>query len=715
MALVGVADRHRPSSSIVFVTQHRAFASNNGSSSAEKRNGADKSASAVGKPSLWSRTKAEMAHYYHGFRLFGIELRISGGLLWRTMRGNTLTRREYRQLVRSTADVFRLMPFMVFIIVPFMEILLPVAIRLFPQMLPSTFETKEKREADLKRKLKVKMEMAKFLQDTLEKTAERAADRRDVPSADGSRAVENGGTDATAAEFMKFMSLVRETGDLPKTDDIIRFSKLFSDDITLDNLSRQQLVALCRLLEIAPIGTEPVLRFQIRTRMRTLKADDLMIRAEGVNTLTQSELITACKTRGMRVVSASEDRLRQQLSAWLELSLNEHVPISLLLISRTLYVPASTGPEGKILEVMRTLPERSIEEAEVAASESEGRTDYATKAKLIREEQELIVEERKRKEAADDEETVDKAPTITSDTGVEPLLSEDEVAQRASTVAAVGTSPAEEDKPEMTKKDYASIGEAIQAVIREKDIIVEKEDLKELKDELDRLKYVEQSEVEEIVKEPDLAYVDDKASQVAAAAPAAAPASSDKAERTRRKAAKRLRKRVDSLVQQMSGMLDRLNVEKERLEAADSTTTRKSTVVKVDELSDALRRLMPTAESGESESQRERRVEKIMRAFTELDIDHDGEIDVEHLLKVLTYVSREPTAISLNAKQLSSMLSMLEKEEFVEEHGIDEFVERIVAMDRAESQSRKRSSSDADSTTTADDASTSSNVEQKRP
>jgi LETM1 and EF-hand domain-containing protein 1 len=42
-------------------------------------------------------------------------------------------------MVRTTADLFRLVPFLVFVIVPFMEFLLPVAIKLFPNMLPSTF------------------------------------------------------------------------------------------------------------------------------------------------------------------------------------------------------------------------------------------------------------------------------------------------------------------------------------------------------------------------------------------------------------------------------------------------------------------------------------------------------------------------------------------------------------------------------------------------
>lgn len=59
------------------------------------------------------------------------------------------------QLVKTTGDVFRLIPFSVFIIVPFMEFLLPVAIKLFPGLLPSTFQTTTEKEDKLKQALKV--------------------------------------------------------------------------------------------------------------------------------------------------------------------------------------------------------------------------------------------------------------------------------------------------------------------------------------------------------------------------------------------------------------------------------------------------------------------------------------------------------------------------------------------------------------------------------
>ena len=73
-------------------------------------------------------------------------------------------RRERKQLTRTTADVFRLVPMLVFVLVPFMELLLPVALKLFPNMLPSTFEDKLKKEEELKKRVGVKLEVARFLQ-----------------------------------------------------------------------------------------------------------------------------------------------------------------------------------------------------------------------------------------------------------------------------------------------------------------------------------------------------------------------------------------------------------------------------------------------------------------------------------------------------------------------------------------------------------------------
>lgn len=78
-------------------------------------------------------------HYWHGMKLLWTDTRISSKLLLKLINGKELSRREQRQLTRTTSDILKLVPFAVFVIVPFMEFLIPVLLKLFPNMLPSTF------------------------------------------------------------------------------------------------------------------------------------------------------------------------------------------------------------------------------------------------------------------------------------------------------------------------------------------------------------------------------------------------------------------------------------------------------------------------------------------------------------------------------------------------------------------------------------------------
>ncbi|GFV91490.1 hypothetical protein TNCV_2384501 [Trichonephila clavipes] len=97
------------------------------------------------KRSIGKRIWDEILHYYHGFRLLFVDIKISTRLAFKIAKGEELTRREHRQLIRTVSDLFRLVPFSIFIIVPFMELLLPVFLKLFPAMLPSTFTTTSER------------------------------------------------------------------------------------------------------------------------------------------------------------------------------------------------------------------------------------------------------------------------------------------------------------------------------------------------------------------------------------------------------------------------------------------------------------------------------------------------------------------------------------------------------------------------------------------
>ncbi|KAF8946619.1 hypothetical protein BGZ47_011837 [Haplosporangium gracile] len=336
------------------------------------------------KKSLWVRFKNEMVHYWHGTKLLGKEIKISTKLAGRLLNGNKLTRREQRQLRRTTGDLMRLIPFSVFLIVPFMELLLPVALKLFPNMLPSTFEDKFAEEEKKRKLLKMRLEMAKFLQETIEESG--------IPGSQRAEAVK---------EFGDFFRKVRTTGEQASTDELIRVAKLFHDELTLDNLSRPQLVSMCRYMNLNAFGTDNFLRYQIRNKMNSIKQDDKLIMAEGVDSLTTRELQAACQSRGIRTGGVSPARLRSELSQWLELNLTYAIPSSLLILSRAFSFSDSKDlatPVEALQATLSSLPDSLLTETELHVSELEGAATPQQKLEVLEQQEELIADEKAQEE-----------------------------------------------------------------------------------------------------------------------------------------------------------------------------------------------------------------------------------------------------------------------------------------------------------------------------
>ena len=109
--------------------------------------------------------KHEAHHYWVGTKLLWADIQTARKLLGKTLEGSSLTRRERKQLLRTVSDLFRLIPFSMFVIIPFMEFALPFALRIFPNMLPSTYQDSLKAEESMKRELKSRIAMASFFQE----------------------------------------------------------------------------------------------------------------------------------------------------------------------------------------------------------------------------------------------------------------------------------------------------------------------------------------------------------------------------------------------------------------------------------------------------------------------------------------------------------------------------------------------------------------------
>lgn len=374
------------------------------------------------KLTLWQKIKKEAVHYWDGTKLLGFEVKISTKLALKMAAGYELTRRERRQLQRTVQDLGRLIPFLPFVIVPFAELLLPVALKLFPNMLPSTYEGQSSKDDKAKRLRSTRKEVSEFLRTTLKETG--------LPVS---------AANAQTAEFAEFFRKVRTTGEKPTPNEIIKVCKIFKDDLTLDNLSRPQLVSICRYMNITSFGTDNFLRYQVRVRMRQIKRDDRAIAYEGVESLSVPELQTACASRGLRTYGVSPGRLRDDLQAWLDLRLKHSVPSTLLVLSNA-FVYAQ-GKEAEMttqidaLEaVLSSIPEELYHEIELEVHNTEGAATNKQRLEVLKEQQELINEENEQVQAVENKATASPKDHEDIDEDDKPKRSESESKEAAAAV-----------------------------------------------------------------------------------------------------------------------------------------------------------------------------------------------------------------------------------------------------------------------------------------
>ncbi|KAI8483033.1 letm1 and EF-hand domain-containing protein 1, mitochondrial [Branchiostoma belcheri] len=577
----------------------------------------------VPRKSLWVRFVEEVKHYYHGFRLLFLDFKVAARLFFKMWKGISLTRREYRQFTRTVADLGRIVPFSLFLIIPMAEILLPFYVKLFPGLMPSTFEDKKMKDERLRKQLRTRLDTARFLLKTMEElpveTRRRSSGRKSVE------------------DFIQFMDRLRQSGEPARTEEILKYSKLFEDEMTLDNMEHPSLVALCKLLQLQPIGTNNFLRFQLRMRLRTIKADDKMIQRDGINTLTANELQVACRARGMRALGMSEDRMRFQLSQWLDLHLNEEVPTSLLLLSRVLYLPDNLPATDQLQATLSVLPESIEKTARLKIAEAEGAVDNKTKL-------DAEAEAQKAQEAAEKEQLVDNAP---------PVQTEEQI------VAETIVDKAPEVKTEKDEKvldtDLEEISAAVKKLAAEKDTLVttlERDELNDLKEEYEEFRQ----------DEKNLHKVASRTGE---------PLSIPKSTRRLKRVVMRMFDRIENTIIELENRKEQVEVQleldKEKVQLMeggentpilDRIQTEKECLVTLDELVEVLKKIKNIDTKDMASDQKLEHIAQI------LDDDHDGQIRLNEVNKAIQMILEED--VDLTESQLREVVKLLHAEEDLE-------------------------------------------------
>eukprot|EP01114_Cavostelium_apophysatum_P015824 TRINITY_DN4398_c0_g1_i1.p1 TRINITY_DN4398_c0_g1~~TRINITY_DN4398_c0_g1_i1.p1 ORF type:complete len:697 (-),score=230.31 TRINITY_DN4398_c0_g1_i1:212-2302(-) len=523
--------------------------------------------------------KRELHHYWVGSKLFALEVRSSYRIIRGILNGKELTRRERKLLITTFNDMLRLVPFIVIVIIPLAEFALPVLLKVFPNMLPSTFEDKLKKEEELKKNLKARLRFAKFLQDAAEELAQKQA-----PTTEGG---------APRTDILNFMQKVK-AGEPVSNDEILQFAKAFEDELTLDNLQRPQLVAMCKYMNLNTFGGDAMLRFQLSHKLKQLKSDDMLIQKEGINSLSVDELQHALRARGMRGSSTNKLVLRRRLSEWLDLSLNHNLPASVLVLSRALVITEKKDYEDKLKETLSSLPDDLVEEVKLKIDESQGTADRDLKYEVIKAQRDLIEEE----------------------------------ATKAEREASEAVHVPEPDAPSLQKEKLKGITEAVSVLSSASSVKQERDELRELKADQEVLKAetaARERQRKEVKEKPAVVVAEPVAVDAVAAQPAVVKA--EKAEIKGKPAAasatenvgKRLQLRLDQMVAELEQEVEKVEVAVGmKLSILDKD---RDGVISTEELAHALQMM--------KEKLPKEKVEEIVSQF---DRDHDGKISLEELL-----------------------------------------------------------------------------------
>merc|ERR1711865_568352 len=330
----------------------------------------------------WKFVKGFLHHLWVGTKLLAKNTQIATRLVRRVGEGKQLSRSQQRLLMRTSTDLLRLIPFSFFILIPFMEIFLPVALKVFPNMMPTTFMDKKEREKKQAKTLQSNIKSAQQLRDVMLERVHLVSLEDDQHKSD------------EAVEFAVFLEKLRRGIQLNKKE-VTRAAHFFKDEFTIDGLGRSQLSDMAGAMGIgvSQYASDGILRFQIRRNLRIIQADDRQLYWEGVDSLALDDLIEANDMRGLPHNGLTNEQMRKQLNRWLLLSMNSAVPAALLILSRSFVI---TEDESRFLDgsaiaaAIKAIPKSVTAEIQEELMEEE--LEKREKKKPVKSDEEVLEE-----------------------------------------------------------------------------------------------------------------------------------------------------------------------------------------------------------------------------------------------------------------------------------------------------------------------------------
>ncbi|CAD2101896.1 LETM1-like protein, putative [Plasmodium vinckei] len=314
-----------------------------------------------------------------GILLFLTNMKISKNLIIKRLKGHRLSYSEYKLLIRTINDMFKLIPFSFFVIVPFAEFLLPVVLKIYPNLLPSTFKNNDDNFNNIKKNLYAKQQLSKFLQQLIEEKEKQLNENIGIDS-DKKKKILN--------KFHQQLINKDEEDVNPflNVNDTLKIAKIFKDEFVLDQMNLKTLQTICHLLGLKPYSIHYHVVLQLRHHFLRLQREDRELIYEGVDNLKKNTLVEICKDRGMNF-NTTENEMKMQVKKWLELASIKEIPYILLLYIRCVVVTHAIMDIQN--ETDKTDPSKSSNENNNAKDKDPKQT-IDDKQKLIQEAKEKL-------------------------------------------------------------------------------------------------------------------------------------------------------------------------------------------------------------------------------------------------------------------------------------------------------------------------------------
>jgi len=253
---------------------------------------------------------------------------------------------ETKVKIRQTwADLFKFVPFSIFILIPGLELLLPAWLVIFPNAIPSQFQS----ESGKKKKLEELVEKQKISSEKFLKI---------YPKRISELLIEKEVDDEDKSKILELKKKLKDPNIL--TTDLLEYRLLFDKYLNFNYAPPKMLMTVCNIMSLQPVTglntlnnflkifkikieinnpyvawlTRRILLREFKLYMRKLRKDDSMIRFSEIEEMDEATLNRVCFERAIPISILNRNQKIRELKKWSTLSNLRNVPDTLLILCR---------------------------------------------------------------------------------------------------------------------------------------------------------------------------------------------------------------------------------------------------------------------------------------------------------------------------------------------------------------------------------------------